>query len=232
MPEDEGQLDANLAEDLKEQGAKEQEAQAATEEVGKEEPKTFPEDYVKGLRRENAKYRRQLRETQGRLQPQIPQGPQMPMGAPQMPPPPLGAPQVGYPQQQGPAYDPRVDDMLLDREINTLKQDEYLSELFEETDDEGRTFEERLLETAIQRGVTIENLGALAWELEHDKILGKTKQKAIDEAYKSMSGKADSSAEKSVSSGKNVEQGEVNSIEDAIEAAKKDHGITDLSNLG
>lgn len=251
MSGEEGQLDANLAEDLKQQGqepvepegTKEPEGQEPEGQEGKVEPKTFDEDYVKGLRRENAKYRRQARDAQAQNQrPQVNQfGQQIdPNTGMVIPPqgmsPQTGQPNVGQPyqgpQQQGPVYDPRVDDMLLGNKIAELKQDEYLGELFKDTDDEGRTFEERLLESAVQKGIPIEELDSLAWKMEKAKILGKVKQKGIDESYESMKNKGQGSAEKNVSSGKNVETGEADNIDDAVKAAMKKHGVTDLSNLG
>ena len=223
------ELDTQLAEELKAQGQEPTEPTEPVEptepkepvepkEPAKEEPKMFEEKYVKGLRAENAKYRRQLRDEQAKGQ-QVNQFGQpidprtgLPGQTPQ-----VGQPNQPYQQpQQGPVYDPRVDDMLLENKMSALKKDEYLGELFNEVDDEGRTFEERLLETAVQKGVPIEDLDALAWKMEKEKILGKVKQKGIDESYESMKNKDQGSAEKNVSSGKNVEGGEVDTIEDAI----------------
>jgi len=205
-------------------------------EEGKEEPKaqeakTFDEDYVKGLRRENAKYRRQLRDTESSI-PNIVQsevsrllyGQGQEQGSPQ-------AGQPTQPAQSGEFYDPRVDDILLSNKLSEIKADPYFSELFSETDDEGRTFEEKLLEEAVAKSWPIAELDALAFKMEKEKLLGKVRQKAVDETYKNLSAKAASSGEKNVSSGKNIEEGEVETIDDAIDKAKKEHGVTNLSEL-
>jgi len=198
------------------------------------EPKTFDENYVKGLRAENARYRRKLRETESSI-PNIVQsevqkilyGNQGQQGYSQ-----TGQPYQPVQQRQTTQlYDPRVDDMLLSNKLNEVKADPYFKELFNEVDEEGRTFEERLLETAVEKQWPIEELDALVFKMEKAKILGKSRQSAIDEAYKSMSQKAQGSAEKNVSSGKNVEEGEVNNVDDAVKKAMKEHGVTSLSDL-
>jgi hypothetical protein len=200
------------------------------EEVKVQEAKTFDEAYVKGLRAENAKYRRQLRDTESSI-PNIVQSevqrllyPQGQQGQ--------GYPQAGQPGQNEAYYDPRVDDIILGNKLAEIKADPYFSELFNETDDEGRTFEEKLLEEAVAKSWPIAELDALVFKMEKEKLLGRVKQKGIDEAYKSMSTKAAASAERNVSSGKNIEEGEVTTIDEAFERAKKEHGVTDFSKLG
>lgn len=211
-----------------------QEPTAESTKTKEAEPKTFDENYVKGLRAENAKYRRQARDLESSIPKivqnevnRIIQGNQGQQGYPQ-----AGQPyQPGQQQQTTQLYDPRVDDMLLANKLNEVKADPYFKELFNEVDDEGRTFEERLLETAVEKQWPIEELDALVFKMEKAKILGKSRQSAIDEAYKSMSQKAQGSAEKNVSSGKNVEEGEVNNVDDAVKKAMKEHGVTSLSDL-
>ena len=243
-----GELDTQLADELAAKAA-EKDAQKAgqgpatelkpelkpeegTKEVKAPEVKTFDESYVKGLRAENAKYRRQLRDTESSI-PNIVQSEvqRLLYGQGQG----QGSPQAGQPgqppQQEGPYYDPRVDDMLLSNKMNEIKADPYFSELFAEVDEEGRTFEERFLETAIEKQWPIEELDALVFKMEKNKLLGKVKQSGVDEAYKSMSAKTQSSGEKGVSSGKSVEEGEVENIDDAVKKAMKEHGVTNLSEL-
>jgi|GEM_PF-4458074 len=225
------ELDTQLAQEIANQ--KEQEPQEQIEkepqegeESEKQETKVFDENYVKALRAENAKYRRQLRETESSipnivasevqrlLYGQNPQG-------------------TGYQGYQGvqEVYDPRVDDMILANKLNEIKADPYFGELFNETDEEGRTFEEKLLEKAYETSWPIDELDALVFKMEKEKLLGKVKQKGIDEAYKSMSAKAQASAERNVSSGKNIEQGEIKNVDDAIKASMKELGITSLKEL-
>jgi hypothetical protein len=231
------ELDTQLAEDLKAQKdgqepeagqepAKQTEPTEPIEETKPPEPKTFDENYVRGLRAENARYRRQLRETEASI-PNIVQSeiqrvlyPQGQQGQ--------GYPQAGQPQEY---YDPRVDDMLLAKKMGEIKADPYFGELFAEVDEEGRTFEERVLETAVEKQWPIAELDALVFKMEKEKLFGRVKQKGIDEAYKSMSTKAQGSAEKNVSSGKSVEEGEVETIDDAVKKAMKEHGVTSLSEL-
>jgi len=199
------------------------------EEGKAQEAKTFDESYVKGLRAENARYRRQLRDTEASI-PNIVQSEIQrvlyPQGQQQQ-----GSPQEGQPQQQGEVYDPRVDDIILSNKLNEIKADPYFSELFSETDEEGRTFEEKLLEEAVTRSWPIAELDALVFKMEKEKLLGKVRQKAVDETYKSISAKAASSGEKGASSGKSVEEGEVESVDDAVKKAMKEHGVTNLSEL-
>jgi len=202
------------------------------EEVKAQEAKTFDESYVKALRQENARYRRQLRDTESSI-PNIvqsevqrllyPQG-QQGQGYPQ-------EGQPGQPTQSGEFYDPRVDDIILGNKLSEIKADPYFSELFSETDEEGRTFEEKLLEEAVAKSWPISELDALVFKMEKNKLLGKTKQSGIDEAYKSMSSKSQASADRNVSSGKNVEEGEVKDVDDAVRRAMKEHGVTNLSEL-
>jgi hypothetical protein len=230
------ELDTQLANEIKQEIAKEQGTQEQIEkepqegeESEKQEPKVFDENYVKALRAENAKYRRQLRETEGSipnivasevqrlLYGQNPQG--------------TGYQQGYQPQGVQEVYDPRVDDMILANKLNEIKADPYFGELFNEVDEEGRTFEEKLLEKAYQTSWPIDELDALVFKMEKEKLLGKVKQKGIDEAYKSMSAKAQASAERNVSSGKNIEQGEIKNVDDAIKASMKELGITSLKEL-
>lgn len=228
------ELDAQLAEEIKaqrESEVSESEGQGPTAPeiipepvveptVTKEEAqvaKTFSEDYVKALRAENARVRVENRTLRQGATPQA-------------------GPQGEYnPQQQGqyaqPVYDPRVDDMLLANKLSEIKADPYFGGLFSEADEEGRTFEERLLERAVDEGWPIAKLHALAFDMEKDKVLGRVKQKGIDEAYKSISSKAQNSVDKNVSSSKNIEDSEVGSIDDAIKKAMKEHGVTNLSEV-
>ena len=199
------------------------EPQAPVEEPKAEEPKF---DYVKELgkvRREAAAARieaRTEREARQNLERQY------------------GQPQAGYPQEQqgqpqGPQtyYDPRVDDMILANKMTEIKADPNFSELFNEVDDEGRTFEEKLLEKAVDSQWPIAELDALALKMNKLKLFSKIKQKGIDEAYKSMSSKAQAVPERNVSSGAKVEEGEVKTIDDAVDKALKSHGVTDITQL-
>ena len=121
--------------------------------------------------------------------------------------------------------------MILANKLGEIKADPYFGELFNETDEEGRTFEEKLLEKAYETSWPIDELDALVFKMEKEKLLGKVKQKGIDEAYKSMSAKAQASGERNVSSGKNIEQGEIKNVDDAIKASMKELGITSLKEL-
>ncbi len=230
------ELDTQLAEELKTQkeGQEPEVKEPEKAEPGsteptkpvkekKPEPKMFDEEYVKGLRAENARYRTRARDLEMRLGSQVPVQ-NTPTGYPY-------SNQPNQPPQAGPYYDPRVDDMLLNNKLTEIKADPYFSELFAETDPEGRTFEERLLETAIEKQWPIDELDALVFKMEKAKILGKSRQKAIDETYKSLKEKQQGSADKNVSSGKGVEEGEVETVDDAIKKAMKENGVTDLSSL-
>ncbi len=229
------ELDTQLAEELKVQKEgqepevnqpekAEPESTESTKPVEekKPEPKMFDEEYVKGLRAENARYRTRARDAEMRL------GSQGPV---QTPPAYPYSNQLNQPPQAGPYYDPRVDDMILNNKLTEIKADPYFSELFAETDQEGRTFEQRLLETAIEKQWPVDELDALVFKMEKAKILGKTRQKGIDETYKSLKEKQQGSADKNVSSGKGVEEGEVETVDDAIKKAMKENGVTDLSSL-
>ncbi len=231
------ETDSQLLEDLKNQNASTEQAEPAKpiESKGEpeatpiektEKPKTFDESYVKGLRAENARYRRELRVEQARNT----RASQLSYGYPNEP----SYPQAGQPQAvQGPqeVYDPRVDDIMLSNKLNEIKIDPDFSEIYNEVDEEGITFEERLLEKAAGLQWPIDELDALALKMSKTKLLGKAKQKGIDEAYKSLSSKAASSAERNVSSGKSIEEGEVKDIDDAVKKAMKEHGVTNLSEL-
>ena len=197
------------------------------EEVKAQEAKTFDEAYVKSLRAENARYRRQLRDTESSIPNIVQSEVQRLLNSQNQQE--QGYPQAGQPQ--GEFYDPRVDDIILGNKLNEIKADPYFSELFNEFDDEGRTFEEKLLEEAIAKSWPISELDALVFKMEREKLLGKVRQKAVDETYKSMQSKAASSGEKSVSSGKNVEESEVKNVDDAVKRAMKEHGVTNLSEL-
>lgn len=210
-----------------EPGLKPEEGKEEGKEGKAQEAKTFDESYVKALRAENAKYRRQLRDTESSI-PNIVQSEVQRLLYSQDQ---QGSPQEGQPQQQGEIYDPRVDDIILSNKLNEIKADPYFSELFNETDEEGRTFEEKLLEEAAQRSWPIAELDALVFKMEKEKLIGKVRQKAVDETYKSISAKAASSGEKGASSGKSVEEGEVKDVDDAVKKAMKEHGVTNLSEL-
>ena len=202
-------------------------AEEGKEEVKAQEAKTFDEAYVKSLRAENARYRRQLRDTESSIPNIVQSEVQRLLNSQNQQE--QGYPQAGQPQ--GEFYDPRVDDIILGNKLNEIKADPYFSELFNEFDDEGRTFEEKLLEEAIAKSWPISELDALVFKMEREKLLGKVRQKAVDETYKSMQSKAASSGEKSVSSGKNVEEGEVKNVDEAVKRAMKEHGVTNLSEL-
>lgn len=237
-----GGLEAPPEPDLDAKGQEPTEPDGTKEPDGQEpkapEPKMFDEKYVKSLRAENAKYRVQAREAEAKLQPQVDQYGRLIDPYSGMPIPPAGQNLSNIGQnlpntpQQEPVYDPRVDDMLLDNKLNAIKAEPYFEELFKDTDEEGRTFEERLLEKAVELSWPVAELDALAFKMEKEKLLGGVKQKGVDEAYESMKNKAQGSPDKNVSSGKNVEPGEVNSVRDAIALVKKEEGITDLTNLG
>jgi len=235
------ELDTQLMEDLKAQSTEpapeaqdaqvqEEKPEQAVEE--KPQPKMFDEDYVRGLRAENAKYRRQLRDEQARNQEQA--RPAYPNINPYQQP---TYPQAGYPQGQQ-IYDPRVDAILAEQEdarlnskLSEIKADPYFGELFNEVDEEGRTFEEKLLEKAAEAQWPIAELDALVFKMEKNKLIGRVKQKGIDEAYDSMKNKSAAAPERTVSSGKNVEAGEINTVDDAIRAAMRDNGVTSLKEL-
>jgi hypothetical protein len=231
------ELDTQLAQEIANQKEQEtQETQVENEpqegesKEEKQEPKVFDENYVKALRAENARYRRQLRETENSIpnivasevqrllygQNQYPQG---------------AGYQQGYQPQGQEVYDPRVDDMILANKLGEIKADPYFGELFNEIDEEGRTFEEKLLEKAYETSWPISELDALVFKMEKEKLIGKVRQKGIDEAYKSMSAKAQASGERNVSSGRNTNDGEVETIDDAVKKAMKEHGITSFSEL-
>jgi hypothetical protein len=189
----------------------------------KPEPKVFPEDYVRGLRAENARYRRELRETQARVN-EITYGGQAPQV---VPPSPIGVVQT----PTGQVYDPRVDDLILDRKLDAIKADPYFAEVFNEVDDEGYSFKERLLMKAEELQWPIAEIDALAFKMEKDKIIGKAEQRGINKAYESMKTKAAAAPDRGVSSGKSVEDTNITSLDDAVKAAMKLHGVTDLSQL-
>jgi len=226
------ELDTQLANELaakaaEKEGAGQEPAEEGKEEVKAQEAKTFDEAYVKSLRAENARYRRQLRDTESSIPNIVQSEVQRLLNSQNQQE--QGYPQAGQPQ--GEFYDPRVDDIILGNKLNEIKADPYFSELFNEFDDEGRTFEEKLLEEAIAKSWPISELDALVFKMEREKLLGKVRQKAVDETYKSMQSKAASSGEKSVSSGKNVEEGEVKNVDEAVKRAMKEHGVTNLSEL-
>ena len=226
------ELDTQLANELaakaaEKEGAGQEPAEEGKEEVKAQEAKTFDEAYVKSLRAENARYRRQLRDTESSIPNIVQSEVQRLLNSQNQQE--QGYPQAGQPQ--GEFYDPRVDDIILGNKLNEIKADPYFSELFNEFDDEGRTFEEKLLEEAIAKSWPISELDALVFKMEREKLLGKVRQKAVDETYKSMQSKAASSGEKSVSSGKNVEESEVKNVDDAVKRAMKEHGVTNLSEL-
>lgn len=217
MAELESQKEAPATQEGQEPVTTPAENQTPVEEL-KQEPKMYDETIVKALRAENAKYRVRAREAEERL---YNQG--------------MQSQSQEYPQAgqipQGPIYDPRVDDIILNSKLNEIKADPYFGELFNEVDEEGITFEERLLEKALELQWPVSELDALVFKMEKNKLLGKVKQKGIDEAYKSISSKAQNSVDKSVSSGKNIENSEVNSVDDAVARAMKELGVTDITKL-
>jgi len=225
MDELDAQLTADLAAQSKGQEAQEtqEEAQEVKEEV-KQEAKTYTEDYVKALRAENAQRRiaeRQLKESI----PSIVQQEIQRLINPQ---------QNVYPQgyqQPQPVYDPRVDDLMLRNKIAEIRNDEYFGEVFNEVDEEGRTFEQKLLERQFDTGWPVDELDALALKMDKERLFGRIKQKGIDEAYKNINLKAQTSADKTTTSGKAVEESEVKNIDDAIAKAKQELGVTDFKNL-
>ena len=186
------ELDTQLANELaakaaeKEGAGQEPVAPELKPEEGKEptkvqEPRMYDEKTVRDLRAENAKWRRQLRDTESSI-PNIVQSEVQRLLYPQN----QQSQQQGYPQEgqpQGEFYDPRVDDIILSNKLNEIKADPYFSELFNEVDDEGRTFEEKLLEEAIAKSWPISELDALAFKMEREKLLGKVRQKSVDETY-------------------------------------------------
>lgn len=219
------ELDTQLMEELKvqkEAPAEQNTGQEPVEPEVKEEPKaqeakTFSEEYVKALRAENARQRIENRTL--RMQQVNSQAGYEPQEQDQQ-----------YPQQ-GPIYDPRVDDIILNNKLGEIKADPYFSELFNEVDEEGTTFEERLLEKALDLNWPVSELDALVFKMERSKLLGKVEQKAIDKAYKSMSSKSATSAERNVSSGKAVDNAEVKNLDDAIKKAMKEYGVTNLTDI-
>jgi len=207
----------------------------------KKETKYFDENYVKSLRAESAKYRRQLREYQSSVQNIVANeiqkilagvAPQtQPMQSPMMGSPVIGSPVSNVTPPNAQVYDPRVDDMILENKLNELRNDPYLGEFFNEVDDEGVSFEERLLEEALQKKYPIDELDALALKLSKSKLFDKIKQKAIDETYKSLSKKASTSADVSTASTKNVVEEKIENLDDALKKAMKDLGVSSLSQI-
>jgi hypothetical protein len=186
-------------------------------------PKMYDEATIKALRAENAKYRIRAREAEARLSsqqytPQAQQEYEQPYSG-----------QYGNAPQ--PTYDPRVDDMILDNKMKEIEADPKFSYLFESVNEDGSTFKEELLQEAINQGWPVTNLRALVWDLKGDEIAARVKQKGIDEAYKSMSAKATAAPDRGVSSGKNVEAGEVKNLEDAFRRGFQEQGITDIPQL-
>jgi len=178
MPEFD-ELDTQLMEDLKAQkeapevpqSGQEPAPEVKTEEPKAQEAKTFSEEYVKALRAENARQRIENRTLRTQVNPQAGYDPQVQQGQQNQ----------QYPQH-GPIYDPRVDDMILANKLSEIKADPYFGELFNEVDEEGITFEERLLEKALDLNWPLAELDALVFKMEKNKLLGKVKQKGIDEA--------------------------------------------------
>lgn len=202
----------------------------------KKETKYFDENYVKSLRAESAKYRRQLREYQSSVQNIVANEIQKILAgvAPQteqMQSPMMGSPVSSVTPPNAQVYDPRVDDMILENKLNELRNDPYLGDFFNEVDDEGVSFEERLLEEALQKKYPIDELDALALKLSKSKLFDKIKQKAIDETYKSLSKKASTSADVSTASTKNVVEEKIENLDDALKKAMKDLGVSSLSQI-
>ena len=195
-------------------------AEEGKESIKAQEAKTFDEAYVKELRGDIARYRIRARDAEAReaalYNQNVQQGQQQ------------SYPQAGQPQE---FYDPRVDDIMLQNKLSEIKADPDISEIYSEVDEEGITFEEKLLEKAVELQWPIAELDALALKMAKGKLLGKVRQKAVDETYKSISAKSQSSADRSVSSGKSVEESEIKNVDDAVKAAMKEHGVTNLSEL-
>jgi len=197
----------------------ETDAEEAPEEEEKEAPKTYSQEYVEKLRAENAQRRIENRRLRG--QPDI--DPNTGRPAPGQAP--------GQQGQQGQYFDPRVDDMMVDRKMEQLKGDPDLKDLFDEVDEDGVTFETRLLEKALDEQWPIAEFDALALKMGKSKLFGKIEQKAIDKTYKSMQKKKQDAGEKSVTSGKNTAPAEVENVDDAIARTMEELGVTDLSTI-
>jgi hypothetical protein len=135
--------------------------------------------------------------------------------------------QPGYipPQQPGIVYDPRVDDMQLDRVLSEIRDMEHIKDIYDEVDEEGFTFEDRLLQRANAEGYGFNQLKALAREMAWDQVIPKLHQSGIDEAYQSMKKKETSAPEKPAVSGQGIGEGEPESYEDAIRSVIKEHGV-------
>ncbi len=191
------------------------------EEVLKEEPKTYSQEYVEKLRRENAAARVENRRLKG--QPEIDPATGNPM-----------APAPGKtpgPGQTGQFFDPRVDEMIVDNKMAQLKVDPDLKDLFKEVDEDGVTFEQRLLEKAYNEQWPVGELDALALKMGKSKLFGKIEQKAIDKTYNSLKKKKQDAGEKSGTSGKNTAPAEVGNLDDAINKSMEELGVTDLSKI-
>jgi hypothetical protein len=234
------ELDTQLANELAEKSAQSQELTEQTKTAEstepKTEPKTYDEEYVKGLRAENARRRIEFRNLQESIPSMVQEEVQRILNPQYQNP--YSMPYGQIPGQQYEYRDPRVDELIKEQDdirlankINEMKADPYLGELFNEVDEYGDTFAVKIFEEAKRTGYPIDEFDALVWKMEHEKIVGRAKQKGIDEAYKSMSTKAAGSAEKGVSSGKSVEEGEIKNVDDAVKKAMKEHGVTSLSEL-
>lgn len=207
------------AEEEKDQDS-ETDAEDESEEL-KDEPKVYSQEYVDKLRRESAARRVENRMLKG--QPAIDPA----TGKPVTP-----APgQVPGQGQQGQYFDPRVDEMIVDNKMAQLRVDPDLKDLFDGVDEEGVTFEQRLLETAFEEQWPVKELDALALKMGKSKLFRQIERKAIDKTYKSLKKKKQDAGEKSGTSGKNTAPAEVENVDDAIEKTMEELGVTDLSKI-
>ena len=187
-------------------------------------PKTYSEKEYKSVKAEAARRRVENKALRKRLDALEQQGQQysQPQGYPQG----YGEyPQYQYPQQPGIVYDPRVDDMQLDRVLSEIREMEHIKDIYDEVDGEGLTFEDRLLQRANAEGYGFNQLKALAREMAWDQVIPKLRQSGIDEAYQSMKKKETTAPEKPASSGQVTSEGESESYEDAIRSVIKEHGL-------
>ena len=184
-------------------------------------PKTYSEKEYKSVKAEAARRRIENKTLKERLDALEQQGRQYPQ--PQGYYPQMEQPQ--YPQQPEIVYDPRVDDMQLDRVLSEIREMEHIKDIYDEVDEEGLTFEDRLLQRANAEGYGFNQLKVLAREMAWDQVIPKLRQSGIDEAYQSMKKKETTAPEKPASSGQVISEGEPKSYEDAIRSVLKEHGL-------
>jgi hypothetical protein len=204
------------------------------QEVIEPTPKTYSEKEYKSVKAEAARRRienKQLMERldaleqQGRQysQPQRYQQYQQGYYPPNQP---GYIPPQQYPQQPGIVYDPRVDDMQLDKILAEIEGSDYIKDNWNEVDEEGRTFQDRLLDEANAKGYGFDQLPTLARAMvKWEEVISKQRQSGIDEAYQSMKKKETSAPDKPASSGQVTSEGEPESYDDAIRSVIKEHGI-------